>query len=58
MIHAEAVSRAVDECDAVHGVDVVGDERLSGWMVTKRSRLLCKSGPEREKERIQRELKV
>lgn len=39
MIHAEAVSRAIDKSDAVHGVGVVGDdevvERTDGWMVTK-----------------------
>lgn len=46
MIDAKAVSRAIDECDAVHDIDVVvGDdgvmERIEGW-VTKTSELLCK----------------
>lgn len=39
MIHAEAVSRAINKGNAIHSVDVVGDdgvaERMDGWLVTK-----------------------
>ena len=62
MIHAKAVSGAIDECDAVHGACVVGVdgvvERLDGWITNDQNRSLSKGGPEREKERVRRELDV